>query len=150
MIITCAEPFTVGSAPLMAVIVTGLGLGTVLGAVYRPVAEMVPTVALPPGTALTAQVTALPAVPVPCTVAANCSVWPTPTRPVEGVTVTTGGGEETLITVTWAESLCVGSASLTAVIVTGLRLGNMMGAVYSPVDVMMPTVALPPDTVLTN
>jgi len=38
---------------------TVAGEGTRLGAVYRPVAEMVPTVELPPVTPLTAQVTAV-------------------------------------------------------------------------------------------
>src|SRR5207245_1734142 len=120
-----------------------------LGAVYSPVGEMVPTVAVPPGTALTNQCTALLKVPVPCTVAVNCCVWPNPTFAVWGVTRTVlivGGGS----TVTWAEPLSVESASLTAEIVTGLALGTALGAVYSPVGEMVPTVALPPDTALTN
>jgi hypothetical protein len=78
----------VESATLTAVTVTTLGLGTVAGAVYKPVAEIVPTVALPPATLFTAQVTALLKLPVPCTTAANCCVWPTTTLTILGVTVT--------------------------------------------------------------
>ena len=81
-----------GSASLTAEIVTGLALGTLLGAVYSPVVEMVPTVALPPDTALTSQCTVLRTVPVPCTVAVNCCVWPTSTFAVGGVTVTVEDG----------------------------------------------------------
>jgi hypothetical protein len=45
------------SARLVAVTVTELGDGTREGAVYKPVAEIVPTVALPPVVPFAAQVT---------------------------------------------------------------------------------------------
>src|SRR5258708_39159019 len=45
------------SAWEIAVTVTAAGLGTAAGAVYKPAAEMVPTVALPPVIPLTCQVT---------------------------------------------------------------------------------------------
>ena len=82
-----------GSASLSAEIVTRLAVGTRLGAVYSPVGVIVPTVALPPGTALTSQCTVLLKIPVPCTVAVNCCVWPIPIRAVRGVTVTPVIGE---------------------------------------------------------
>ena len=49
---------------------------------------MVPTVALPPGTSFTAQVTAVLSPPVACTVAVNCCVWPVATLAGLGVTLT--------------------------------------------------------------
>jgi hypothetical protein len=61
----------------MAVTVTAAGLGTTPGAVYRPEPETVPTVALPPVTPFTCQVTAV--LLVFCTVAVNCCVPPTAT-----------------------------------------------------------------------
>ncbi len=57
--VTCAEPERVGSWTEVAVTVTVAGVGTVAGAAYAPDAEMVPTVALPPLTPLTCQVTAV-------------------------------------------------------------------------------------------
>jgi hypothetical protein len=57
-------------ATLVAVTVTALGEGTAAGAVYSPLVEILPTVSFPPEIWLTAQFTALFAVPV--TVAANC------------------------------------------------------------------------------
>src|SRR2546425_1265934 len=105
--VTCAVPILVGSATLTALTVTGFGLGTVLGAVYRPVTEMVPTVALPPSTSFTNQVTAVLSPPGATTVAVNCCVCPTSTVAVWGVTVTVippGPGP----TVTCAVSLLLG------------------------------------------
>src|SRR5258708_39802372 len=70
------------SAWEIAVTVTAAGLGTAAGAVYKPAAEMVPTVALPPVIPLTCQVTAVLA--VFRTVALNCC---------DVATVTLIGGE---------------------------------------------------------
>jgi hypothetical protein len=64
-----AEPEADGLAAETAVTVTVAGLGTELGAVYSPVALMLPTFALPPVTPFTCQVTVVFVVPV--TVAAN-------------------------------------------------------------------------------
>ena len=47
---------------LVAFTVTTLGVGMAAGAVYRPLAVMVPTVALPPTMPFTLQVTPLPPV----------------------------------------------------------------------------------------
>src|SRR5258708_22509557 len=70
------------SAWEIAVTVTAAGLGTAAGAVYKPAAEMVPTVALPPVIPLTCQVTAV--LVVFTTVAVDCC---------EVATVTLVGGE---------------------------------------------------------
>jgi hypothetical protein len=59
----------VESAAETAVTVTTAGEGTVIGAVYMPVLEIMPTVALPPATPLTLQFTAVFEDPV--TVAVN-------------------------------------------------------------------------------
>jgi hypothetical protein len=60
--------------------------GTVVGAVYNPVLDIVPTVVFPPFTPFTLQVTAVFVVPV--TLAVNCCVWDTPTDPLAGETLT--------------------------------------------------------------
>lgn len=64
-----AEPIFVESTADTAVIVTVAGVGTVIGAVYTPDAEIIPSAALPPAVPLTLQLTAMLEVPV--TVAAN-------------------------------------------------------------------------------
>jgi len=70
--VTVAEAVLLGSAWATAVMVTVGGLGRTAGAVYRPVKEMVPTVALPPMMPFTSQNTAVLVTPV--TVAVNCCV----------------------------------------------------------------------------
>src|SRR5207253_142898 len=103
------------SAALTAVILTELVLGgSVRGAMYRPVAEMVPTVGLPPAYQFTCQLPAVLTLPVRCTVAVNCCHCPTNTVAELGVTVT----PVTTPTVTAAVPLLVASALLTAVTVT--------------------------------
>jgi hypothetical protein len=57
--VTLADAILVGSAVLTASTVTVLDDGIVAGAVYLPVWSMVPVAALPLGTLLTRQVTAL-------------------------------------------------------------------------------------------
>ncbi|MFQ5329106.1 MAG: hypothetical protein ACE5D4_03850, partial [Thermodesulfobacteriota bacterium] len=84
--VTDAVPAVVPSASLTALIVTVAGEGALAGAVYRPVASIVPTVALPPATPLTCQVTVVVAEPV--TVSENCFVLPTSTLAVDGETDT--------------------------------------------------------------
>ncbi|MGH9208426.1 MAG: hypothetical protein ACRD1G_18045, partial [Acidimicrobiales bacterium] len=73
--VTLADADLVISACETAATVTVAGLGTAAGAVYSPDVETVPTVALPPVTPFTCQVTAVLLVPV--TVAVNCCVVPT-------------------------------------------------------------------------
>jgi hypothetical protein len=70
MIVTIEEPDLVESACETLVTVTGFGLGGVAGALYKPFAEIVPTVEFPPAMLFTAQLTAVFDVPV--TVAVNC------------------------------------------------------------------------------
>src|SRR5438045_123632 len=86
VMVTCAEPDFVGSAWDTAVTVIVAGFGTTAGAVYRAELDIVPTVALPPVTPLTCQVTAV--LPVFCTVAVNCCVPPAPTVADTGEIVT--------------------------------------------------------------
>lgn len=68
--VTLAEPEAVASAALIAVMVTPGGDGMIAGAVYSPVAEIVPSVALPPTAPFTSQVTVV--LDAPATVAWNC------------------------------------------------------------------------------
>ena len=72
--VTCADVVTEVSACDVAVTVTVAGFGTLLGAVYNPAVEMNPTVAVPPVTPFTVQVTAVFVVLV--TVIVNCCVNP--------------------------------------------------------------------------
>lgn len=85
-----AVPVEDALALLVAPIVTLAGLGGVAGAVYSPVAEMVPRAALPPGMPFTPQATAGFAVLV--TVAVNCWVAEGATFTGLGDTVTVIGG----------------------------------------------------------
>lgn len=100
--VTCAEADFVGSATLVAFTVN---VPAVLGAVYRPEAEIAPPVAV--------QVTA--EFDVPLTLAVNCWVPPVCNDAEFGetVTVTTGAA----VTVTWADPDLVESAALVAVTV---------------------------------
>ena len=90
---TFADADFVVSATLVAVIEVDPE-GTLPGAVNIPVDEIVPTLALPPATPLTFQVT--PVLVVLETFALNCKVCPMVTLPVDGVTATVillaGGG----------------------------------------------------------
>jgi hypothetical protein len=62
--VTTDDAVAWGSALLEAVTVTFARAGRTLGAVYKPVAEIVPTIALPPATPPAAHVTFVFAVPV--------------------------------------------------------------------------------------
>jgi len=88
--VTEAESDATGAASVEAVTVTTLGVGGTPGAVKRPVALMVPTVALPPAMPSTDQVTALFVVPL--TEAVNCTVWLITGEAVEGEMITEGTG----------------------------------------------------------
>jgi hypothetical protein len=70
--VTPALAVFVVSACAIALTVTVAGVGTTLGAVYRPVVEMKPTVVVPPVTPFTCQVTAVLVLFV--TAAVNCCV----------------------------------------------------------------------------
>ena len=87
---------------------------------------------------MTSHVTAVLATPF--TVAINCCVMKTATVVGFGVTVTA----ICCATVTIAEPESDAFAEETAVTVTVAGLGIVLGAVYNPVDVIVPAAALPP------
>ena len=92
VIVTVALADLVVSAWLVAVMLTLAGEGKSAGAVYLPVEEIIPSIAFPPGTPLTAHDTSMFVVFV--TVAAKVCELPKITAPLVGLTVTTmaGGG----------------------------------------------------------
>ena len=94
--VTMADAVTVLSALLDAVIVTVDGEGIALGAVYKPVSEIVPTLAFPPAMPLANHVTVLFEVPV--TVTWNCCDWLSATLVCVGckITVTSAGPVEVI------------------------------------------------------
>lgn len=71
--VTTADAMALLSASLDAVTVTVGGEGIALGAVYKPLGEIVPVVALPPATPPANHVTFLFDTPV--TIAWNCCDW---------------------------------------------------------------------------
>jgi hypothetical protein len=85
LIAACAMAIFVGCACETAVMVTVDGEGTVSGALYKPVASIVPCVASPPVTPLTCQMTAV--LEVLATEAVNFCVPETGTEVLVGVTV---------------------------------------------------------------
>jgi hypothetical protein len=72
----------------------------------------------------------------PVTVAENCCCAPTLTWALAGDTATATWPE--VMMVTWAEPYSAGLASDVADTVTIARLGAVAGAVYNPVEVMLP------------
>src|SRR5580704_9310447 len=93
---------------------------------------MVPDNALPPATPLTSHVTVVSRAPV--TVACNACVAPTSNDAVVGeiVTLTTA----TIVTV--IETALAGSACGVAVSCTGPETGGSGGAVYTPLEEIVP------------
>jgi len=81
----CATAIFVGCACETAAMVTVDGDGTAGGALYKPVASIVPSVASPPVTPLTCQMTAV--LEVLATEAVNFCVPETGTEVLVGVTV---------------------------------------------------------------
>jgi hypothetical protein len=146
--VTDAEADFFGSATLVAAIVTVAGEGKLDGAVYNPLAEILPLVELPPATPFTDQVTLVSEF-VLATAAVNCIVPTSRTEPLVGETlmVTTG------VTVTCARADFFGSATLVTVTVTvdgdGTDAGAVYRAVVRPVDETVPTEELPPVTPFT-
>src|SRR6266540_1385266 len=131
--VTVALAVLVGSALLVAVTVCEPAAA---GAVYSPVAEMVPTVVLPPATPSTDHCTLVLVVPV--TVAVNCFVVFTATLAEVGLMLI---ATPPLVTVTAAFADLVVSALLVAVTVC---VPAVAGAVYRPLPEMAPTVEFPP------
>ena len=144
--VTVVEPLTVESATLIAVMVTVGVAGRIAGAVYvaepSPIATIVPVAAFPPTTPFTAHATPIAGLPDPVTVAVNVCAAPSRTVGEAGETVTAMSS----CNVTVAVALALGSAALTAVIVTVLVDGRIVGAVYSPLAEIVPIVEFPPAT----
>jgi hypothetical protein len=122
-------------------------LGIVAGAVYRPVAEIVPTVVLPPAVPFTLQVTAV--FVEFATVAVNCVDPEGATVTLAGDTLTVTGGGAGGCTVTVAVPTADGLAALVACTVTVAGLGIAAGALYIPEAETVPTVEFPPVTPFT-
>jgi len=150
--VTVAEPEDAGFAVETALTVTvvvvlppdpSAVVGTPPGATYSPELEIKPILLLPPVVPFTCQVTAL--LGTPFTVAVNCWVVKMATEMGFGVTLT-----ETCCTiVTIADEERDEFVDKTAATVTVAGLGTELGAVYSPVAVMVPDVELPPAVPLT-
>ena len=124
-IVTDTEAELVATAWLVAVMVTVAGVGAVAGAVYRPVELIVPHAAPVQPAPETLQFTPMLAV--------NC--WVAPVSSVALVGLTSTGGS----IVTEAEPDLVGSDTLVAVTVT--VAGAVAGAVYRPVELIVPHAA---------
>jgi hypothetical protein len=116
---------------------------TAAGALYNPAVEMVPTVAFPPLTPSTYQVTAVFVVPV--TVAVNCFVVIPGTEAEVGLMVKVATAD--VVTLTAALADFVASALLVAFTVCEPAAA---GALYNPAVEMVPTVAFPPFTPSTD
>jgi hypothetical protein len=123
--VTVALADLVVSATEVALIAKVAGVGTAEGAVYSPLAEIVPKVALPLAIPFTCQVTAVFVAPV--TVAVNCAESPSLTVAEVGAILTL-----TTCTVTVALADFVPSATEVAVTVTVKVLVADVGAVYKP------------------
>src|SRR5579863_6402739 len=100
---------------------------------------MVPVVALPPAAPFTSQFTFGTGVD-PTVVTINCCVAPASTVAEFGETLKA----EAAVMVTFAVPEAVVSACETAVMVVVAGFGIVAGAVYSPLDEIVPTVELPP------
>ena len=123
MTVTVATLDFVGSAAEVAVIETKAGVGTVGGAVYKPLEEMLPQVAPLQPVPLTLHDTAVLAFPL--TVAVNCWLAPIKSFAVAGETLTDIGGSTTTVAV----PDFVGSAAEVATTETCAGLGTAEGAV---------------------
>src|SRR5262249_8904108 len=144
--VTVAEPEELGFAVETAVTVTGVVLtpppfetvGTPRGATKTPELEIKPVVCVPPVTPLTCQVTAL--LTAPFTVAVNCGVVKIATLIWLGLTATATD----CAMVTEAEPESAVFATDTADTITVAGFGTELGALYKPVELIVPTVELPP------
>src|SRR5205807_7664173 len=112
-------------------------------AIKTPALDMVPTVAFPPATPSTDQLTATRP-PLPFN-AVNCRLAPAARRTEVGETKRLA--LPAAVTVTFAVALWLESAALVAVT---LWLPAVAGAVYRPVEVTLPLALLPPLTPSTD
>jgi hypothetical protein len=90
IMLTKADPSSVGSVTLVATTVTAFGEGTSVGAVYRPVTLIVPTMEFPPAVPFTDHFTV--ELSVLLIFAVNWTLLPIVTRASDGETDTTTGG----------------------------------------------------------
>jgi hypothetical protein len=134
-IVTVAVLDLVGSATKVAVTNTCAGLGTVGGAKYRPLGEMLPQAAPLQPVPVTLQETLV--LEMPLTVAVNCWLPPITTCAETGAMLTDTGP----LTVTVAWPVLALSATEVAVTVTWFGVGTVPGAVYSPPVDIDPQVA---------
>jgi hypothetical protein len=132
VIVTVADPDLVGSDSKVAVTATIGGLGALAGAVYNPLALMLPQAdSLHP---LPDMLQMTRALEVPLTLAVNCNCAPGFSWAEGGDTLT----EAAATSVTTAEAEADGSAVAVAFTVTLGGVGRVAGAVYSPADVIVP------------
>lgn len=129
VIVTVALADFIVSAALVAVTVTLGGEGTFAGAVYvalaAPFATIVPTVEFPPATPFTPHVTAVDGAPDPLTVAVKpCAAFVATFALVGEISTTMSS-----CSITLADPLALGDATLTAVTVTVAGEGSTFGAV---------------------
>jgi hypothetical protein len=134
-IVTMAALDLLESATEVAVTVTCAGLGTAVGAVYRPLDEMVPHAV--PEQPAPARLQVMAELVDPVTVAVNCCVFPVTICAVVGETCTITGGK--IVTDTDADLVLFAIA--VAVTVTCAGLGTAAGAVKRPPDEIEPQVA---------
>jgi hypothetical protein len=139
VMVTAAEACFDGSATLCAVSVTTAGDGKICGAVKFPWASTAPH-ALGQPAPETLQRNVLSGCPELATIALNACNAPSSTPVMLGVICTT----MSLVIAALALSDLVGSAALVAVTRTLPGDGKSAGAVYTPADVMVPAVVLPP------
>jgi hypothetical protein len=151
-IVTAALADCVEAMALCAVTTTGL-VGTVAGALYKPIEEIVPTKEFPPAIPPTNQFTAV--LVVPETVAVNCCERPTCTPALPGEIVTdtgvgagagAGAGAGKIVRAALAS---IQAKVLSAITVTGI-VGTVDGAMYKPLDEIVPTTEFPPATPVTS
>jgi hypothetical protein len=121
--VTVADADLVLSAVEVATTLTRAGLGTVPGAVYKPLVEMVPQPLPEQPAPLRLHVTAVFVVFI--TVAVNCCVFPATTCAPVGEMLTATGGRM----VTVADADLVLSATEVAVTITCAGLGTVLDAV---------------------
>jgi hypothetical protein len=149
VMVTLALPDFIVSATLVAVTLTVAGDGGAGGAVYTavfaPFGTMVPTVEFPPAIPFTVHVTPVAGFPVPFTLAVITCAPPSGRVTGLGVTVTTMSSFRS----TAADALAAEFALLTASTVTLAGDGSTAGAVYAPLEEIVPKVAFPPGTPLT-
>src|SRR5207302_4834143 len=106
---------------------------------------MRPVVVLPPATPSTSHVTLVLLLPV--TVGVNVIVWPGVNPPRFGAIVTETFGAGVMVTLAVSDFAL--SATEIAFTVTGFGAGTVVGAVKSPVALIVPVVELPPVTLFT-